>query len=37
LGFSKIPEFQVKKNEMGALLQVRILEDDDDVFANFFL
>jgi hypothetical protein len=24
LGFSEIPEFQVKKNEVGALLQVRI-------------
>ncbi len=36
-GFSEIPEFQVKKNEVGALLQVRILEDDDDVSAKFFL
>jgi hypothetical protein len=34
LGFSEIREFQVKKNEVGALLQVRILEDDDNVPAS---
>ncbi len=34
LAFSEIREFQVKKNEVGALLQVRILEDDDNVSAN---